>query len=167
MPEHGVGPHLTVTGTGPAGTSSLLGMPRPAFEVHLLVPGPPEQVWARLWDLDRHTAAVPLTTVSAGASSPVLREGARFTARTALGPVRIDDDMLVRSWEPPRHAVVDKVGRLLSGRIEVHLRAEGADTRLRWTQTFGAAWVHDALAGWAARPVRAAYRRTLVRITRP
>ncbi|QFG67545.1 hypothetical protein [Ornithinimicrobium pratense] len=141
-------------------------MPRPAFQIELLVAGPPAQVWDRLWDLDRHTAAVPLTTVGAG-SSPGLRQGARFTARTALGPFRIDDHMLVRSWDPPRHAVLDKVGRVLSGRIEVDLRAEGADTHLCWIQTFGAVGVPDTLAGWAARPVRAAYRRTLAQITRP
>ncbi len=148
-----------------------MGMPRPAFQIELLVAGPPAEVWARLWDLDRHTAAVPLTTVReqppAGQSGAGLRQGARFTARTALGPVRLDDDMVVRTWDPPRHAVVDKVGRVLSGRIEVHLRPEGSGTRLRWSQTFGAAWVPDALAGLVSRPVGAAYRRTLVRITRP
>lgn len=156
-------------------------MPRPAFEVDLLVAGPPEQVWARLWDLDRHTAAIPFTTVAAATSadhdaaatpSPSgLRQDARFTARTALGPVGFDDDMVVRAWDPPRRAVIDKVGRVLTGRIEVRLRPAGPDTQLHWTQTFGAGLgtlrVPGALAGLAARPVRAAYRQALVRITRP
>ena len=158
-------------------------MPRPAFEGDLLVAGPPEQVWARLWDLDRHTSAIPLTTVAAdlatsgerdaaAAPSPSgLRQDARFTARTALGPVGFDDDMVVRAWDPPRRAVIDKVGRVLTGRIEVHLRPAGPDTQLRWAQTFGAGLgtlrVPGAVAGLAARPVRAAYRQALVRITRP
>lgn len=153
-------------------------MPRPAFEVDLLVPGPPEQVWARLWDLDRHTAAIPLTTVTAGPSTAIdsgppdpsrsgLRQGARFTARTSLGPVNLDDEMVVRTWDPPRRAVIDKVGRVLTGSIEAQLSPAGPDTRLRWVQTVGAARVPDTLAGLAARPARAAYRWALVRITRP
>lgn len=151
-------------------------MPRPTFQVDLLVPGPPERVWARLWDLDRHTAAIPLTTVTpepatatgTGLRHPSgLREDARFTARTGLGPVGFDDDMVVRAWDPPRHAVVEKVGRLLGGRIEVDLAPAGPNTRLRWAQTFAATGVPDALAGLAAGGVRAAYRWALVRITRP
>lgn len=153
-------------------------MPRPAFEVDLLVPGSPEQVWARLWDLDRHTAAIPLTTVTAGPSATLatgapdpspsgLRQGARFTARTSLGPVDLDDEMVVRAWDPPRRAVVDKVGRMLTGSIEVQLHPDGPGTRLRWAQTFRVARVPDTLAGLAARPVRAGYRWALVRITRP
>lgn len=172
-------------------------MPRPAFALDLLVPGPPEQVWARLWDLDRHTAAIPFTTVTtvtsattartpttattstttpdpggpADSSRAGLAQGVRFTARTALGPFGLDDDMVVRAWDPPQHAVIEKVGAVLGGTIEIDLRPAGSSTRLRWTQTIearlGRARVPHALAGLAARPVRAAYRRALVRITRP
>lgn len=162
-------------------------MPRPAFELDLLVPGPPEQVWGRLWDLGRHTAAIPLTTVATTRASldadapadrargddagPDLAPGTSFTARTALGPFALDDDMVVRAWDPPRHAVIDKVGRVLTGTIEVDLRPAGKDTRLHWAQAFGAtlgtARVPDALAGLAAGPVRTAYRRALQRIARP
>lgn len=138
-------------------------MPQPAFEIDLLVPGHPEDVWVRLWDLGRHTAAVPLTTVHGGSLGP----DATFTARTGVGPVAVDDDMHVLEWEPPHHAVVDKTGRVLRGTIEVDLRPAGADTRLRWRQRFGAAGVPDALARLAAPAVRAAYLRALRRITRP
>lgn len=138
-------------------------MTHPCFEIDLLVPGTPEEVWVRLWDLDRHTAAVPLTTVHGGTLGP----GASFVGRTGVGRVRIDDEMVVRDWEPPHHAVVEKVGRRLRGRIEVHLRPAGAETRLRWEQTFGAAGIPDALARQVAGPVRAGYLAALRRITRP
>lgn len=138
-------------------------MTRPGFEIDLLVPGTPEEVWARLWDLDRHTAAVPLTTVHGGTLGP----GASFLGRTRIGPLHLDDEMVVHTWEPPHHAVVDKVGRPLRGRIEVRLRTAGPDTRLRWEQSLGAVGVPDALAAWAAGPVRAGYLRALRRITRP
>ena len=137
-------------------------MPSPAFEIDLLVPGHPEDVWPRLWDLDRHTEAVPLTTVHGGSLGPE----ATFTARTSVGPVTVDDHMVVLDWQPPHHAVIQKTGRVLTGRIEVTLRAAGADTRLVWRQSFGARRVPDAVAGVVAPAVRAAYVRALRQITR-
>ena len=138
-------------------------MPSPAIDIDLLVPGPPEEVWARLWDLDRHTSAVPLTTLHGGSLGP----GAIFTARTGVGPLGLDDDMAVVQWEPPHRAVVDKTGRVLRGSIEVTLRPAGPDTRLRWHQSYGVTRVPDALARVAAPAVRAAYLLALRRITRP
>lgn len=149
-------------------------MPRPAFEIDLLVHGPPQQVWDRLWDLRRHTAAVPLTRVRREqapggrvAEHAPLDLGATFTARTGLGPLAVDDVMVVQEWEPPRHAVVVKTGRVLRGTIEVTLRPAGRDTRLRWVQTYGVPVVPDTLAGVVHPAVRAAYTRTLRQITTP
>lgn len=138
-------------------------MSAPAFEIDLLVRGRPADVWARLWDLDRHTEAIPLTTVQGGTLGPQ----ASFTARTALGPLGFDDDMEVVRWEPPRHAAIAKVGPVLRGTIEVHLRPAGQDTRLLWRQTYGAAGVPDGLARYAAPLVRAAYLSSIRRLARP
>lgn len=138
-------------------------MAMPAFEIDLLVRGHPADVWARLWDLDRHTAAIPLTTVHGG----TLGLDASFSARTALGPLGFDDDMEVVRWEPPHQAAILKTGAVLRGTIEVDLRPAGQDTRLRWRQTYGAAWVPDALARYAAPLVRAAYLTSIRRLTRP
>ncbi len=133
----------------------------PGFALDVLVPGTPGQVWERLWDLDRHTATVPLTTVTGGP----LGAGARFTGRTAVGPVGFDDDMVVRAWDPPRRAVVEKVGRVLRGSIEVTLEPAPGGTLVRWRQAYGAALVPDRLAALARPAVRAAYRSALRRIT--
>lgn len=133
----------------------------PQFTIDLVVADAPSAVWSRLWDLDRHTAAVPLTTVSGGP----LGAGARFTGRTSLGPVGFDDDMLVRTWEPPARAVIDKVGRVLRGSIEVTLDPVAGGTLVRWRQTYGAALVPDRLAALTRPAVRAAYRSALRRIT--
>lgn len=135
----------------------------PRFTIDLVVPGRPAEVWERLWDLDRHTAAVPLTTVS---GEPI-GQGARFTARTAVGRLGLDDVMVVRSWEPHRRAVVEKVGRVLRGSIEVTLAPVTDGTLVRWRQTYGATLVPDRLAGLARPAVRAAYRSALRRITAP
>ncbi|WP_130014486.1 SRPBCC family protein [Serinicoccus sediminis] len=133
------------------------------FWFDVLVPGPPAQVWERLWDLDRHTAAIPLTTTVGEPLGP----GAGFVARTRLGPVHVDDEMVVRLWEPYDRAVIEKVGRPLTGRIDVTLRPAGADTRIRWEQTYAVAGVPGAVAALASPAVRAAYLRAVRQITRP
>ncbi len=136
-------------------------MPRPTFSLELAVAAPPDVVWDRLWDLDRHTAAVPLTTVTGDLPGP----GARFTGRTAFGPLHLDDHMVVRVWEPPRRAVVEKVGRVLRGEVEVLLETDPAGTRVSWRQSYGAARVPDRLAALARPAVRTAYLLALRRIT--
>lgn len=135
----------------------------PEFSVDLVVPGSPDQVWQRLWDLGRHSAAVPLTTVTGAPLGP----GARFSGRTAVGGVGFDDDMVVRSWDPPHRAVVDKVGRVVKGSIVATLEPVADGTLLRWRQTYGAALVPDRLTALARPAVRAAYRSALRRITAP
>ena len=135
----------------------------PQFVIDLVVPGTPAQVWDRLWDLDRHTAAVPLTSVTGGP----LGEGARFTGRTAVGRAGFDDDMVVRCWDPPRRATVEKVGRVLGGTIEATLEPVADGTLLRWRQTYGAPLLPARLAALARPAVRAAYRSALTRITAP
>ena len=62
---------------------------------------PPAVAWERLWDLDRHTATIPLTRVTVDAPATQLGEGVGFTGRTALGPLGFDDTMRVEVWRPP------------------------------------------------------------------
>lgn len=135
-------------------------MPRPHFALSLVVEGSPDQVWSRLWDLERHTAAVPLTTAWGGP----LREGVHFVARTGVGRVGFDDVMVVREWDPPRHAVIEKVGRPLGGSIEVGLVPEGTGTLLRWQQEIQVRGLPSPLVRLGAPLARLGYRHTLRRI---
>ncbi|GAA1372797.1 SRPBCC family protein [Luteococcus sanguinis] len=140
-------------------------MASPFFRLELLVDGGPEQVWARLWDLDRHTASVPLTRV--GSDDGALRHGSRFVARTTVGPIGFDDVMVVDGWEPPSLAAITKCGRLLTGTITVELAAEGERTRVVWTQHYGARGVPDRAAALVRPVVAAGYRRSLRAILAP
>jgi carbon monoxide dehydrogenase subunit G len=135
----------------------------PRFRFDVVVPGTPDEVWARLWDLDRHTRHIPLTVVDGGPLGP----GVRFTGRTGVGTVAFDDVMEVTGWTPPHRAVIDKVGRVLGGRIEVVLMPQGDRTRLQWRQEYAVRGVPDRLARLVAPVVGAGYRRTVRRITRP
>ncbi len=136
---------------------------RPRFSIDLIVPGEPADVWRRLWDLDRHTAAVPLTTATGGPLGP----GVRFRGRTGVGPLGFDDVMVVRGWEEPRHAVVDKVGPVLRGTIEATLEPVRDGTLLRWRQSFGATFLPDRVVALAGPVVRTGYLGALRRITAP
>lgn len=145
---------------------SLRGLlPRPRFVLRLGVEAPPDQAWRRLWDLDRHTGAVPLTTVATAGGAP-LGAGTSFTARTVLGPVAVDDVMVVREWRPPHRAVVAKTGRLLGGTITAELHGEGPATVLRWEQEYTVRGLPGPVSALAVPLVRAGYARTLRRITR-
>lgn len=135
---------------------------RSSFTFDLVVPGDPAVVWERLWDLDRHTSTIPLTTVRGGP----LSLATTFVGRTALGPVGFDDVMVVREWDPPQRVVIDKVGRLLRGSIEVTLEPRDQATLVRWSQSYGASGVPDALTRLTRPAVRAAYRHVVRRLTR-
>ncbi|GAA1396184.1 SRPBCC family protein [Luteococcus peritonei] len=136
----------------------------PVFQVELSCPQPPELVWQKLWDLERHSLAVPLTRVRAE-GSPELRRGSHFVARTGVGPLALDDWMTVREWSPPTRARIEKTGPLLHGTITVELSPTGTGTRLTWRQGYGArglpAVMARALVPFVARGYRVALGRIL------
>ena len=91
----------------------------------------PAELWQRLAALDDHADSVPLTTTIADPGAPA--PGWRFTARTALGPLRFDDSMFVEEWEPPRRWRVRKTG-FLKGWAEAVVTPAAGGSRLTWTE---------------------------------
>ena len=100
-----------------------------------------EATWAVATDWERQGEWMPMTSVVlAPGSAPGL--GARFTARSGLGPAAVVDPMVVSVWDPPSHCEVVHRGRVVTGRgvfrvgdrragpVEVHLaggaRQQGA-----------------------------------------
>lgn len=136
----------------------------PFFRLELVVPGSPDEVWARLWDLDRHTASVPFTRVT---SSAELAARGQFIATTRLGPLVLDDRMVVEQWDPPRRAVIRKTGPVLTGTITAQLEADPGGTRVTWEQCYGAKSVPDRVAAPLRPLVAAGYRRSLRAILAP
>lgn len=133
----------------------------PRISIDIRLGEAPEVVWTRLWNLNRHTAVVPFTTVL---SQEPLDRGTRFIARTTLGPITIDDRMVVRRWEPPRRATVEKVGPVLFGTIDATIQEEGDGCRLTWEQTYAVRAVPRFLARIFEPVVKRAYRSTLIQI---
>lgn len=130
----------------------------------------PAVAWERMWDLDRHTTAIPFTRVGLDPPATALAVGAGFTGRTAFGRVGFDDTMRIEEWCPPTgaepgRAVVVKTGRLLGGRIEVGVDPAGSGgTRITWRQRVALPWLPGPLRRleWvAARLAAPGYRRVL------
>lgn len=142
------------------------------FLVTVEAPLAPTQAWDRVWDLDRHTAVIPLTTVTTIPPATELGVGARFRGRTGIGPLGFDDPMRVLVWEPPTtgagRAVVVKTGAVIGGRIEVELVPTAGDRVLiTWRQQVEVPWFPSPLS-WlehlAARLVAPGYRAVLRRL---
>lgn len=89
------------------------------FQVQVDVEAPVERTWAVITDWPRHAGWVPLTRVRVLTPSP-RGIGARFVARTGVGPLGFDDLMQVVEWrdpdgDGPGRCTVVKLGRLVRG----------------------------------------------------
>lgn len=107
---------------------------------------PVARVWALVTDWPAHGRWIPLTRVAIDPDSPAAAGlGTRFTGRTALGRVSLDDPMTVTEWQPPdgdgagRCRVV-KRGRWLAGWAEIEVRPEGGGSRLSWMEDIQPRW---------------------------
>lgn len=141
------------------------------FVVEVDTPMAPAQAWACVWDLDRHTEVIPLTTVETVPPASHLGVGTEFCGRTGLGPVGFDDRMRVVVWEPPTtgagRAVVAKTGSVIAGGIEVAFTPHAGRTRITWRQHVELPWLPSRLSGaerLAARLVGPGYRMVLRRL---
>lgn len=143
------------------------------FVVTLHVPLPADEVWARVFDLRRHGAHVPLTRIAEALAPADLVAGRRFVARTALGPVGFDDVMTVVQVQPPSPSMpprpsmpptpssgsagwprgsvrIAKSGRVLGGSVQAELTQTGpTSTTLRWEQE-----VRLPFLAWLPKPAR-------------
>ncbi len=136
------------------------------FEIRLRIPEAADVVWSRLTDLDAHSAAIPLTRVT-----PVrdhMREGLRFVGETSLGPLHVNDRMLVAradapSREHPGRLVVEKFGPV-AGLVEASVEQVPTGTVVVWRQSLRPAWLPGVLRPAAAVVAKIAYSVGLRRI---
>ena len=149
------------------------------FTAQVPVDAPPDQVWARLTDWTAHERWIPLTRVTILTADPG-GVGARFVARTGIGPLAVDDVMEVIRWAPPAGELpgrceVVKQGRVVLGgaRFEVRPAGDPGDRRdsgpaprslVLWSETADLAPVW--LTRFASPLIAAAGRAGLVRALR-
>ncbi|WP_433796152.1 SRPBCC family protein [Actinoplanes sp. CA-252034] len=99
--------------------------------------------WKILVDWPRHGDWVPLTVLRVESERPD-GVGARFVARTGVGPLAFDDPMTVEAWEPPGgdapddrpgHCAILKHGRVVHGSASFSVTPlPGGQCRVEWTE---------------------------------
>lgn len=140
------------------------------FDVRILSPLPADEAWARILDLNAHSAVIPLTTLTGDTLYAAgLVPGSRFVARTALGPVGFDDRMVVDEITQPTErdgasARIRKEGRAIRGIIHLTVTPVADGSRVEWSQDISVRGVPRALDPVVARVAWAAYGSTLRRL---
>lgn len=131
-----------------------------AFTVRLTSSASPQRLFDVVTDVARHGDHVPLTVVRTDAGPA--RLGWTFTARTAVGPLHLDDTMVVTEWEPPHRMRVVKVGRALTGWAEATVEP-GPDggSVLTWRQSTAPKGLPRALGRAADKVAGPGYERVL------
>ena len=128
------------------------------------------EAWRRLLDLRAHSVVIPLTTVTGDATAASdLVVGSRFVARTGLGPVGFDDEMVVESIVAPTattagNARIRKEGNVVRGRIDVRVTPTASGSVVVWSQRIGVRGVPAALDPVVAKLAGAAYGSTIRRL---
>ncbi len=107
-----------------------------SFEITRLTTRSATDAWARLTDWERHTGLIPFTTVSL-LPGPNEGVGSGFNARTAVGPVRFDDQMEITYWKPPTRTDagvcrIVKRGRTVVGWAVLTVTPAGSGSVITW-----------------------------------
>ncbi|GAA2655474.1 SRPBCC family protein [Paractinoplanes durhamensis] len=113
------------------------------FTVVQEVGAPAGVVWAALVDWPRHGRWAPLTVVRTVTPRPD-GVGAKFVARTGVGPLAFDDPMTVTLWQRPTgdgsadepgRCEVAKSGRVVHGRAWFSVQPlPGSRSRVVWDE---------------------------------
>lgn len=123
---------------------------------------PAERVWAVVTDVRNHSRWVPMTRMAAAAE---LRVGDAFEAVSGpfagSGAPGLADRMVLERLEPPSTedgrtgvAVYRKLGPVLLGTAEVHVRPLGAEhCALTWVEDVHLRGLPPAASAWLLRPV--------------
>ena len=94
--------------------------------------------------------------------------GTTFDCRTAIGPLRTTDRMVVTEWTPNRALAIEHRG-VVTGRGRFTLRRRrGGRTRFCWEERLQFPWwIGGPVGAFVAKPVlRAVWRRNLGRLER-
>ena len=106
-------------------------MARVSFNVRKSLALPADAVWQELTAWPRHATWIPATTIT-------LLEGdggiaTRFVARTGVGPLALDDTMVVTHLDPSkRTAGIRKTGPLITGEAGFTVAQVGSGCSLDW-----------------------------------
>lgn len=124
-----------------------------SIDISIDIEHPIGAVWDALSRLDRHVEwmadAERIQFVGDGRSGV----GTTMVVRTAVGPLRTDDVMVVTEWIEGRRISVEHTG-IVEGTGTFELVADGDSTRLLWSEDLQFPWyIGGELAAAAAAPI--------------
>lgn len=138
------------------------------FTIRIETPLPAPVAWKRILDVHRHGEVVPLTSVRGDALyAAQLVAGSRFVARTGVGPLAVDDRMVVDEITPPVDgapgiARIRKEGKIIRGWIELTVTPSvHGGSVVEWVQQISVWGVPDVAGAVTAAVARAAYGQAL------
>ena len=129
---------------------------------------PPDRLWRRLERIEDHVEWMADARSITFLGSQRRGVGTTFDCRTAIGPLRTTDRMVVTEWSPNRALAIEHRG-VVTGRGRFTLRRRrGGRTRFCWEERLQFPWwMGGPLGAFAAKPVlRAVWRRNLARLER-
>lgn len=140
-------------------------MARVDFSLQVQVPASATAVWAALTAWETHGEWIPMTRVRILSGDGGL--GTRFVARTGIGPLALDDVMVVTSFDvAARAASVEKVGRL-TGSADFRISEDRPGASLvHWSEAVRVPGLPRFLAPIVARVGALAFRVSLQRLGR-
>jgi carbon monoxide dehydrogenase subunit G len=143
--------------------SSLL---RQHVTVAIHLNAPPDRVWTIIEPIERHVDWMADAERITFDGEQTRGEGTRFTCLTKIGPISLNDKMVITEWEPGYSMGVRHDG-LVTGTGRFTLTADGPGTRFTWQEHLTFPW-------WLGGPVGAViggkvvlaqvWRRNLVRL---
>jgi carbon monoxide dehydrogenase subunit G len=141
-----------------------------AIRVAIELDASPAAVWAMLEPIERHVEWMADAERIRFLGTQTRGVGTRFTCRTAVGPIRLDDEMEITEWEPERRMGVRHSGVVTgTGRFVLEPVDGGRRTALSWTEKLDFPWFLGGPAGerLGGRQVMGAiWRRNLRRFKR-
>lgn len=120
------------------------------IQAHATTAAPVDDAWHLLTDWPVQSRWIPFTKVTN--DNATRGAGARFTARTGIGPLGFDDSMELTVWNPPTgqgsgHCHIRKTGRWIRGTATIQVAATSgttSPTTIVWTEDVRIAGVSAA-----------------------
>jgi len=123
------------------------------IQLVIVIPAPPDRVWAVLADLGSHHEWMADAGEIRFDGPQRTGVGTRMRVPTRVGPFRTTDLMTVVEWDEGTAISVDHVGAV-SGSGRFHLEQQGEGTRLTWSEWLRFPWWMGGKAGaWLATPI--------------
>jgi carbon monoxide dehydrogenase subunit G len=133
--------------------------------VNIEIEASPEQVWAELEHLERHSEWMADAEEIRFTSESKRGVGTVIEVATKVGPFRLNDVMKFTVWDAPRTMAVDHRG-IVTGTGAFILEPTAAGTRMTWDETLTFPWyLGGGLTALFAVPVlKAIWRGNLRRL---